>query len=130
MSETLAESGVGVSMPWSAWREDCTKIFAIPPGWQCSELRMTDARTLSSDDIVRALDAPIGAPSLQTLAKHATSASIAIDDLTRPMKAAPLLSPVLDRLIQGGIPSEKITVVVATGAHRPAEERDVVLKIG
>ena len=91
---------------------------------------MADAPALSSDAIAQALDEPIGAPPLATVARGKRSASIAIDDRTRPLKTAVILRAVVDQLTRAGISNEHITVIVASGAHRPASDHDFEAKIG
>lgn len=69
--------------------------------------------------VCAALDAPLGAPALGQLAKTAGSACILICDITRPVPNALFLRPLIDRLTAAGIPLGAITVLVATGLHRP-----------
>ncbi|MCC7451607.1 MAG: nickel-dependent lactate racemase [Anaerolineae bacterium] len=60
---------------------------------------------------------------------NATSAAIAINDKTRPVPHAYLLPPLLDKLQRIGIPSDHITLMVATGSHppmNPAEFPDIL----
>jgi len=76
---------------------------------------LTDARTA----VAAALDAPVAAPPLTTLATGAASACIVVCDVTRPVPNGLLLRPILDRLQAAGVPRETVTIVVATGLHRP-----------
>ncbi|MGQ9505020.1 MAG: nickel-dependent lactate racemase [Thermogutta sp.] len=62
---------------------------------------------------------PTGTPSLPDLAVGRRSACIAICDITRPVPNEVILSEVLPLLEQSGIPREKITILLATGLHRP-----------
>jgi nickel-dependent lactate racemase len=47
------------------------------------------------------------------------SACIAICDITRPVPNGLFLRPLIDILLDNGMPKEAITVLVATGLHRP-----------
>ncbi|MDB4749540.1 nickel-dependent lactate racemase [Rubripirellula sp.] len=47
------------------------------------------------------------------------SACIAICDITRPVPNGLFLRPLIDILLANGMPKEAITVLVATGLHRP-----------
>ena len=69
--------------------------------------------------VMRALNTPVGAPPLRALAETATSAAIAICDITRPVPNGLFLRPMIEQLIGGGISADAITVIVATGLHRP-----------
>ncbi|MEM7445807.1 MAG: nickel-dependent lactate racemase [Pseudomonadota bacterium] len=66
-----------------------------------------------------ALDNPIDAPVLTDLAKGAKTACILICDITRPVPNHLFLRPLIDRLVSAGVPLSGISVLVATGLHRP-----------
>jgi nickel-dependent lactate racemase len=66
-----------------------------------------------------AFERPIGAPSLAELARGKTSACILICDITRPVPNGLFLRPMIETLMAGGIPLGRISVLVATGLHRP-----------
>jgi nickel-dependent lactate racemase len=57
--------------------------------------------------------------SLAELAAGAGSACIAICDITRPVPNQLFLRPMIQTLATAGIPLHRITVLVATGLHRP-----------
>jgi nickel-dependent lactate racemase len=129
-AERALAPGLGVSLPWSVWTSERELLLEIPASWDCVQLRMADAPSLSRGEIARALDQPIGAPALETIARGKRSASIAIDDRTRPLKSAELLPEIADRLTRAGVPVDRITIIVATGAHRRANQEDLDAKIG
>ena len=70
------------------------------------------------------LRSPRGSPALAQLARDAVAvrpgatAVIAVTDLTRASPDDVLVPPLLDELNAGGIPDERITVIVAVGLHR------------
>ena len=70
-------------------------------------------------EIDRALAAPIGCDLLETLAAKARSACIVICDITRPVPNRLFLRKLIQRMMASGIPADAITVLVATGLHRP-----------
>lgn len=94
----------------------------LPPGpsWQVLKPRyaapVDDARAA----IESALDAPVAGPPLEELARGRGSAAIAVCDITRPAPNRLTLPPLLERLQRAGIPRERITILIATGLHRPA----------
>lgn len=69
--------------------------------------------------IRQALDQPMGAPSLKSLAEGKRSACILICDITRPVPNRLFLRPMIEDMIASGIPATGIVVLVATGLHRP-----------
>lgn len=86
------------------------------------------------DDEIKAIAAslqnPIGAPPLAELARGRESACIVISDVTRPVPNEKILTPMLACLETSGIPRDKITILVATGLHRPNEGEELEEMIG
>ena len=80
--------------------------------------------------VTRALDNPIGSPTLSELASGAMSACIAICDITRPVPNHLFLQPIIRTLIESGVPASSITVLVATGLHRPNEGDELAELVG
>ena len=84
------------------------------------------------------LGRPMGSPPLHELARKAVadaaprlaSAVIAVTDLTRASPDEVLVPPMLDELNRGGIPDERITVIVAVGLHRPTTDAEKRQKLG
>lgn len=72
-----------------------------------------------------ALDSPIGCKPLVELASGKKSAAISVCDITRPAPNCVTLPPLLRCLHDGGIPVEGITILIATGLHRPATEDEI-----
>lgn len=62
---------------------------------------------------------PIGTAPLSELARGRSSAVISICDVTRPVPNEALLVPLIETLEAAGIPRDKITILIATGLHRP-----------
>ena len=63
--------------------------------------------------------APVGSLPLSRLAQGKTSACILICDITRPVPNRLFLRPMIETMVAAGIPLDRITVLVATGLHRP-----------
>jgi nickel-dependent lactate racemase len=72
-----------------------------------------------------ALDRPFSGPPLATLADGKRSAAIAVCDITRPVPNRLMLPPLLQRLEAAGIPRTGITILIATGLHRPATDAEI-----
>src|SRR6266852_2444844 len=102
-------------------------IVDLPAGCRYRVLEARSARPLAAPiaAIEAALDAPIGSAPLQELARGRKSAAISVCDITRPAPNRLVLPPVLARLERAGIPREHITILIATGLHRPATEAEI-----
>jgi lactate racemase len=70
-----------------------------------------------------AIDRPIGVAPLGELARGKRTAAISICDITRPAPNRKTLPPILRRLDEAGIPRDGVTILIATGLHRPARPR-------
>lgn len=80
--------------------------------------------------IVAALEHPNGSAPLAELAKGRTSACILICDITRPVPNGLFLRPMIETMIASGIAKEKISVLVATGLHRPNLDEELAELVG
>jgi nickel-dependent lactate racemase len=67
---------------------------------------------------------------LAELAKGKSSACILICDITRPVPNHLFLRPMIETLLEAGMPASGITVLVATGLHRPNEGEELAELIG
>jgi hypothetical protein len=130
VTEAVAAGAARADIPWSAWHDERMESLPLPPAWRVHELRMQGAPGLSDAAIGFALDNPVGAPALPALAAGRQTVAIAIDDLTRPTRTAPLLRLLVERLTAAGIAPADVTIIMATGAHRRATRHDFQLKVG
>ena len=78
-----------------------------------------DASRPAAEIIQQALDHPIGTDNLFVLARGGKTACILICDISRPVPNGKFLQPLIQLLIDAGVPASGITVLVATGLHRP-----------
>jgi len=77
-----------------------------------------------------ALKNPIGTMPLAELAKGKKSACVVVCDITRPVPNSFLLPPILRTLEAAGVPRNGITILVATGLHRPNVGAELVELVG
>jgi nickel-dependent lactate racemase len=103
----------------------------LPDDWNVTVIRKKPMPVLPdpSAAMVQALKQPFGSKTLVEEATGRSSACILICDVTRPVPNGLILPAVIKELMQAGLNPEQITVMVATGLHRPnegAELRDVV----
>ncbi len=80
--------------------------------------------------VSRALEDAIGSPSLRQLARGRRSACILVCDITRPAPNGLFLRPIIECLLQAGVAREAITILIATGLHRPNEGAELAEVIG
>ena len=80
--------------------------------------------------IAAAIRQPIEVPALRDLAKGRRNAVIVISDLTRPVPNKLILPPLLADLEAAGIARADITILIATGIHRPNEGDELVRLVG
>lgn len=78
----------------------------------------------------KALARPVNAPPFAELARRRESACILICDITRPVPNRLFLRPLIEGLLAGGVVPERITVLVATGLHRPNEGAELAELVG
>lgn len=104
----------------------------LPEGFRYNLLQTRTAPQLSDAGaaVAAALDRPIGTAPLMQLAVGKKTAAIAICDITRPAPNSITLPPLLDRLRKAGIKPEHITILIATGLHRPATHEEILGIVG
>jgi len=126
--KTFASTAVG--LPWGAWYEEATHRLPLPPAWQVDLLEPADAPAWERTRVEAALAAPIGGSPLAELARGRRTASIVVDDLARPTRAADVLPTLLDQLERAGVNRSRITVLVATGTHGTLTPQQIRRKLG
>jgi len=77
-----------------------------------------------------ALASPVGIPPLAELARGKSSACILICDITRPVPNGLFLQILIRELMDAGLAAKRITVLVATGLHRPNEGAELEELVG
>src|SRR5579871_4857574 len=77
-----------------------------------------------------ALNAAFGTRPLADMARGRRRACIVVCDGTRPVPNPILLPPILDALAAAGIRRNRITILVATGTHRPNTSAELAEILG
>ena len=80
--------------------------------------------------IAEAIARPIGCAPLAELAAGRSSACIVISDITRPVPNRQVLPPILQTLEAAGMARESITILIATGMHRPNVGKELESMVG
>lgn len=93
----------------------------VPSDVASRVLRLNALPVLADADaaIEKSLREPIGCVSLREMARGRESACVVICDVTRPVPNERILTPLLRELEAAGIARDKITILIATGLHRP-----------
>ena len=106
--------------------------LSLPDKAQAHVISKPDFPPAESADKVyaSAMANPVGSASLEVLSESCKSACILICDITRPVPNHVFLRPMIQTMIKAGIPSQSITVLVATGLHRPNEGEELAELVG
>jgi len=106
--------------------------FELSGGWDVTVIRKP-AMPLEPNPaqaVRNALANPVGARSLAQEARGLKTACILICDITRPVPNGLLLPEIVRQLLDAGMKPDDITVLVATGLHRPNEGAELAELIG
>jgi nickel-dependent lactate racemase len=104
----------------------------LPQGLDVTLIRklkmpIIETPTLAIDE---ALSNPTNSPSLDELSVGRKTVCILICDITRPVPNGLILKPLIIKLLNQGIRPDQITVLIATGLHRPNEGAELEELIG
>lgn len=104
----------------------------LPDASVVRTLAYRPAEPLADPDasLQQVLSCPTGTPPLAQLAAGRRDACILICDITRPVPNEMILRPILRELEGAGIARDQITILVATGLHRPNEGGELVEMLG
>ena len=108
------------------------RTLSLPADAQATVIRKGTLPKLADplQAIHAALGVPIGGAPLRVLAQKRTSACILVCDITRPVPNGLFLRPMIETMLECGIPLDRITVLIATGLHRPNEDEELAEVIG
>ncbi len=98
----------------------------LPKGFEYRVLEARSAKPLA--DAEGAIAA--GLEQLAGLARGKRSAAISVCDITRPAPNPVTLPPLLKALETAGVPRDAITILIATGLHRPATGDEIRQIVG
>lgn len=84
----------------------------------------------SSAVFASAMADPVDCQHLEVLSQACKTACILICDITRPVPNHVFLRPMIQTMMNNGIQADDITVLVATGLHRPNEGDELAELVG
>jgi nickel-dependent lactate racemase len=121
-----------VDLPELLWYGNGTVELDLPDDWEVDicPMRGAERRELSDEEIVDAIQKPIGSGRIRELARGRRKAVVLFDDMTRPTPAYRIAPMVVSELIEGGIEEENISFVCALGTHGALSQVELRKKIG
>ena len=115
-----------ISIPYGTTHLQCD---ARPQGLLTSRVDQLKRERPGLELVREAMERPIGARKLSELAAGKKRCTIIISDHTRPVPSRDILPPMLEQLRQGA-PDIDVTLLVATGFHRPTTAKELEAKLG
>ena len=106
--------------------------FSLPASVQADVLVSHSVEPIEDmhQAIDRALAAPVGSPPLSQLACPGDRACITFTDITRSSPDHLLVPALLRELEKAGVQDRDITLLCATGMHRPSTKEEKITKLG
>ena len=104
----------------------------LPDSWDVTVIEKQSMPALAAPvaAVEAALATPVGAPPLAEAARGCRRVCILICDITRPVPNGLFLPPLVRRLLDAGVAPAAITILVATGLHRPNEGAELAEVVG
>ena len=96
-----------------------TLDVSLPESVSTLEMKRLNVPSDPEGAVYEALADPIMSQPLKEMARGRKNACVVISDFTRPVPNKIILPPLLKTLEQSGMSKEKITILIATGMHRP-----------
>jgi len=106
--------------------------FEVPDGFKAMIIQSRDLPAVADlDQAVReVLEKPFGSPRISESAYPHDKVVIVINDITRPAFSGLLVRHILRELARAGVSDRQVTVLVATGTHRPNNSQELAHMIG
>lgn len=99
--------------------------LVLPDSVRLLETKPADALPDPVGVVREALLRPLGSRPLPEIAQGKRNACVVISDITRPVPNRILLPPLLKTLHECGISPEAVTILIATGMHRPNQGEEL-----
>ena len=80
--------------------------------------------------IAESLSSPIESKPLSEVSRGRKNACVVISDITRPAPNRVMLPPILETIAGAGIDRSAVTILIATGIHRPSTVEERVRLVG
>ena len=95
-------------------------------------LRMAEKPVIPDpvEETWRKISSPFGTAPLGELARGKRTACIVVSDITRPVPNSVIVPPIIEEIERAGIKPRDITILIATGIHRPNEGEELTALLG
>ena len=106
--------------------------YSFPPGWQVTTVESHSSQPLAdlSKATEAALASPLGCAPLREMARRCMNACVVFTDPTRACPDQVLVPAILKELAAASVAHKNITLLCATGMHRPTTFEEKVAKLG
>jgi len=94
------------------------------------ESRFGKAAENAEEEIVRALNNPIGSGRVEDLVKRRDRVALIVSDITRPAPNQLMVPPILEALRKVGLQEKNLEILVANGLHRSPSQREMEELLG
>ena len=119
-----------VELRTAAWYGDRPLRLEFPSGWDVQVHWPATPAPLAEPEIAAKLADPVELPRLREFARGAVRPVVLVDDLTRPTPAARVFPELLRELAEAGVPAERVSILLASGAHGRVPPDAIVKKVG
>ena len=116
----------------ATYRDDIEDVTISTPVTNClGLLQIREPAPLSwPEDFNSAFASPIGTPPLRELAAGTKRVAVIVSDSTRGVPTLAVMPMILKELALANISPQEVTVVIATGVHRPASSEEIRAIVG
>jgi nickel-dependent lactate racemase len=104
--------------------------LALPDSVILLEMKKLEALTDPNAAVAAALEKPLESLPLREIARGRKNACVVISDITRPVPNQIILPPLLQTLQSSGIGKGDITILIASGMHRPNMGDELEFMVG
>jgi nickel-dependent lactate racemase len=104
--------------------------LSLPETVSVLEMRSLEPARDPVRAVHEAISRPIESPPLEDIALGKKNACVVISDITRPVPNKIILPPLLEVLQRSGIKKQDITILIATGMHRPNRGQELESMVG
>ncbi|MFW9951940.1 MAG: nickel-dependent lactate racemase [Candidatus Thorarchaeota archaeon] len=107
----------------------------IDPSWNCTFIKPKNQIVLTNPvrSIRKAIQNPLGTLSLEDIIKNkkkVNSICIVVSDATRPVPSHLIIEALIMELENLGLGNDLITILIATGLHRPSNGKEIERIVG
>jgi len=121
-----------VKIPQLLWYDNSEMELDFPPPWSVffCPMKGGERKKLTSKEMEKAFQKPIGSKTIQELAKGKKEVAILFDDMARATPVYEIAPLVIRELEKAGVSDQQIRFIAALGAHGANTAVDFRKKLG